>query len=161
MPGVRISKRLGIASLFFLGLLIMIAVAGPRVHLFQHQSVPTVETMKLSAPQEQPVIQPYHAPSFKPVLPINNTRAETKKPTCQPCIQAAQEVLTRYLSAIRTGAGADETLELPNVLETERVYPTVNSMYGSSVLGNSQLYGQRVKQLYSARALPGPFSAAR
>jgi len=158
--GTKISKRLAIAGLGFLGVLVLIAIAGPRIHFFEHDSVPNVTPTKLSAPQEQPVLQPYHKPTLA-LLPAQQASKPNTKPVCQPCIQAAQEVLMRYLNAIRTGAGADEQQEFSNVLETQQLYPVSRPLHADGVLGNDQLQYQRQRLVYPARPVPGPYGAAR
>ena len=160
MRGVPISKRLVIAGFFFLGVLVLIAIAGPRIHFFEHDSVANVTPTKLSAPQEQPVLQPYHKPTLA-LLPTQQASKPNTKPVCQPCIQAAQEVLDRYLAAIRTGAGIDEEQELNNVFEAPRIYPANSPMYGGPVFDSNQLHAQRQRQLYAARSLPSQIGPAR
>jgi hypothetical protein len=66
MPGSRISTRLAIFALGFVGLLICIAVFGPRLHLWHHDSTPEVDTKELNAPISQPAIKanPYHPPAL-------------------------------------------------------------------------------------------------
>ena len=159
MPGSQISKRLAIFGVGFVGLLLLIAVLGPRIG-WHHKSAPVIETKQLSNPIEQPAVKPqlYQKPTLKTVIA---TKTETKKAVCQPCIQAAQEVLTRYLNAIRTGAGTQEEQEASNVLETDRVYPADRTDYAAPVLGADDLHAKYQRQFDTRGALPSPFNTAR
>jgi hypothetical protein len=158
--GTRISKRLAIAGLGVLGFLTLIAIAGPRLHLFHHDALPTVTTTKLTAPQ-QPILEVIHKPTFQQMLAPPPPVSKPQKTVCQPCIQAAQEVLARYLSALRTGAGTDDQQELSNVFETPRIYPADSAVHDRTVFDNQQLRNQYNRQLYAARPLSGPSGATR
>ena len=89
-------------------------------------------------------VQSFLSVTFK-LLPLPAAQASSTpkaQPTpCQPCIEAAREVLTRYLAAIRTGAGADNREERPNVYEAPQVNANANHpVYVPAVPGNDQLH---------------------
>ena len=108
-PGVKISSRLARIGIGFIALVILGIIVWP--HLWPAKAtIPEVPvTHFLPAPS------PIATPSLRKLLPLPAAQATpTPKagPTpCQPCIEAANEVLQRYLTAIRTGAGADNREE--------------------------------------------------
>jgi hypothetical protein len=118
-PGVKINSRLA-----KVGLALVIGVpAGffilPRLWPAK-ASIPEVPVTHFAAPPS-----PIATPSIRKLMPLPAAQASSSpkaQPTpCQPCIEAAREVLTRYLAAIRTGAGADNREERPNVYESPQV----------------------------------------
>ena len=154
--GVRISKRLLISGAGLAGFILLIMVFAPRFR-WNRATIPTIETAKFHQPSLQPALHTVSSPLTK----LSPLKEETKTRTpCQPCIQAAQEVLARYLAAIRTGAGPDDRQQQTNVLETNRIYSPNSPMYAGSVLGNDQLHAQYQRQLDASRALPSPASGS-
>ncbi len=120
-PGVKISGRLARIGVGFIVLVILGVIVWP--HLWTAKaSIPEVPITHF-----QPAPSPIATPSFRKLLPLpiaQSTPTPKAQPTpCQPCIEAANEVMARYLAAIRTGAGADNREERPNVYEA----PQVNS----------------------------------
>jgi len=120
-PGVKISSRLA-----KVGLALVIGVpAGflilPRLWPAK-ASIPEIPVTHFQAPPS-----PIATPSLRKLLPlpIAQPAASPKaKPTpCQPCIEAANEVLQRYLTAIRTGAGADNREEQRNIYDSPQMVP--------------------------------------
>ena len=123
-PGVKISSRLAKLGLGFLALVILGVFIWP--HLWPAKaSIPEVPVTHFATPPS-----PIPTPSFKKLLPMpvaQSTPVPKARPTpCQPCIEAANEVLQRYLKAIRDGAGADNREEKPNVYESPQVYSNTN-----------------------------------
>ncbi len=138
-PGVKISPRLA-----KVGLALAIGVpAGFFIlpHLWiAKASIPEVAPAHFAAPPS-----PIAPPAMRKLLPLPAAQASSTpkaQPTpCQPCIEAAREVLTRYLAAIRTGAGADNREERPNVYEAPQVNANANHpVYVPAVPGNDQLH---------------------
>ena len=121
-PGVKISPRLA-----KVGLALVIGVpAGffilPRLWPAK-ASIPEVPVTHFAAPPS-PIATPAPLAKILPITPAQATPVAKPTPTpCQPCIEAAREVLTRYLTAIRTGAGADNREEKPNVYTAPQVVP--------------------------------------
>ena len=120
-PGTKINPRLA-----KIGLALVVGVpAGffilPRLWPAK-ASIPEVPVTHFAAPPS-----PIPTPSLTKLMPVTHaqsTPAPKAKPTpCQPCIEAANEVLQRYLHAIRTGAGADNREERPNVYEAPQMVP--------------------------------------
>ena len=124
-PGTKISPRLA-----KVGLALLVGVpAGffilPRLWPAK-ASIPEVPVTHFAAPPS-PIATPAPLTKILPITPLQPTPAPKAKPTpCQPCIEAANEVLARYLAAIRTGAGADNREEKPNVYESPQVYSNAN-----------------------------------
>jgi hypothetical protein len=123
-PGVKISPRLA-----KIGLALVIGVpAGffilPRLWPAK-ASIPEVPVTHFAQPPS-----PIATPTIRKLMPLPAAQASPTpkaQPTpCQPCIEAANEVLHRYLAAIRTGAGADNREEKPNVYESPQVYSNAN-----------------------------------
>jgi hypothetical protein len=123
-PGTKISPRLA-----KVGLALVIGVPAaffilPRLWPAK-ASIPEVPVTHFAAPPS-----PIPTPSltkFMPVTHAQSTPTPKARPTpCQPCIEAANEVLQRYLTAIRTGAGADNREEKPNVYEAPQIYSNTN-----------------------------------
>jgi hypothetical protein len=123
-PGVKISSRLAKIGIGFMALVIVGVFLWP--HLWTSKAaIPEVPLTHFAAPPS-----PIPTPSLRklmPLSPVQATPAPKAQPTpCQPCIEAANEVLQRYLKAIRDGAGADQREEQHNVFETPQVYPNTN-----------------------------------
>src|SRR5207245_810068 len=100
-PGVKISSRLARIGAGFILLVIVGVIVWP--HLWHASaSIPEVPVTHFAPPPS-----PIATPSFTrlmPTAPTQATPAPKAQPTpCQPCIEAAREVLQRYLAAIRTG----------------------------------------------------------
>src|SRR5713101_3639201 len=138
-PGVKISSRLAKIGAGFIVLVILGIVVWP--HLWTAKaSIPEVPVTHF-----QPAPSPIATPSLRKLLPLPAAQSSSTpkaRPTpCQPCIEAAREVLTRYLAAIRTGAGADNREERPNVYEAPQVNANANHpVYVPAVPGNDQLH---------------------
>jgi cell division septation protein DedD len=136
-PGLKISSRLARIGLGFLALVIVGVIVWP--HLWSAKaSIPEVPVTHFAAPPS-----PIATPSFRKLLPLpiaQPSASPKAQPTpCQPCIEAANEVLTRYLHAIRTGAGADNREEKPNVYEAPQMVPNApHPVYVPTVPGNDQ-----------------------
>jgi len=138
-PGVKISSRLAKLAVGFIALVIVGVLVWP--HLWTAKaSIPEVPVTHF-APAPSPIPAPsLHA--FLP-LPISQTTPTPKaQPTpCQPCIEAANEVLARYLHAIRTGVGDDNREDQRNVYETPQVVSNPPPpVWRPSVSGNDQFH---------------------
>ncbi len=123
-PGVKISSRLAQLAVAFIIIVIAGTLLWPRMHMAKPE-VPVVPVTQF-APPPKPIAPPAITSPVAKLLPIplQPTPAATPqaKPTpCQPCIEAANEVLARYLHAIRTGAGTDDH-EDRNVFEAPKVF---------------------------------------
>ena len=136
-PGAPIKTRLAIFGVCFIVLMMLIGLFAPRLHV-THASIPTIPATKFSVPQ-QPIMATVIQKALAVPTPVASPEPKAKPTPCQPCQQAAMEVLTRYLAAIRTGAGADDRQEQKNVFEAPRVYSTPHAVWTPSVLGNNQL----------------------
>jgi hypothetical protein len=138
-PGVKISPRLA-----KIGLALVIGVpAGffilPRLWPAK-ASIPEVPVTHFAQPPS-----PIATPTIRKLMPFPAAQASPTpkaQPTpCQPCIEAANEVLQRYLAAIRTGAGADNREEKPNVYESPQMVPNPPvSVWRPVVPSNDQLH---------------------
>jgi hypothetical protein len=123
-PGVKISSRLAKIACGFIGLVILGVFVWP--HLWPAKaSIPEVPVTHFAAPPS-----PIPTPSLKKFIPLSPAQASPipkAQPTpCQPCIEAANEVLQRYLHAIRDGAGTDQKEEQRNVFESPQLFPNTN-----------------------------------
>jgi hypothetical protein len=120
-PGVKIGSR---PIKLFLGL-VAVVIVGVIIwpHLWPAKApIPDIAPTHFAEPPK-PITAPSIA-KFMPLAPVQATPTPKAQPTpCQPCIEAANEVLARYLAAIRTGAGPDNREEKPNVYETPQVVP--------------------------------------
>lgn len=125
-PGVKISARLAKLAVGF----IVLVIAGVFIwpHLWPTKaSIPEVPVTHFAQPPS-PIATPSLA-KLVPLSPLQATPAPKAQPTpCQPCIEAANEVLTRYLHAIRTGAGTEDREEQRNVFESP-VYSNQNHSF--------------------------------
>ena len=124
-PGVKISSRLAKIGVGFIALVVVGVFVWP--HLWPAKaSIPEVPVTHFAPPPH-----PIAAPSLTkvmplPVAPVQASPTPQARPTpCQPCIEAANEVLQRYLKAIRDGAGADNR-EDRNAYEAPQVYSNTN-----------------------------------
>ena len=121
-PGVKISSRLAKLAVAFIALVIVGVFVWP--HLWNAKaSIPEVPVTHFAAPPA-----PITAPSITHLMPapLQATPTPKAQPTpCQPCIEAANEVLQRYLHAIRDGAGADNR-EDRNSYEVPQAFPNPN-----------------------------------
>jgi len=144
--GIPIGRRL-----LRLGLgLIIVTIIGFWMwpHLWTAKpAVANVEPGKFTTPQQQPMQPPPGVQKFvpPPVLPHIITAPPKAQPTpCQPCIQAANEVLTRYLNAIRHGAGTDDRQDT-RVNEIPSVYPNSHPVWVPDGMANAQLHPQYLR----------------
>ena len=115
-PGTKISTRLA-----KVGLALVIGVpAGFFIlpHLWPAKaSIPEVPVTHFAEPPK-PIVAPSLPKLIPQAMQSTPTASPKAQPTpCQPCIEAANEVLQRYLHAIRTGAGADNREEQRNIYE--------------------------------------------
>ena len=138
-PGVKISGRLARIGVGFIVLVILGVIVWP--HLWTAKaSIPEVPITHF-----QPAPSPIATPSLRKLLPLpaaQSSPTPKARPTpCQPCIEAANEVLARYLAAIRTGAGADNREEQRNVYQAPQVVPNSNPpVWVPSPTVNGQLH---------------------
>jgi hypothetical protein len=122
-PGTRISGRLAQLAVAFLIVVGFVALSWP--HMWSSKpSIPNIPVTKFSEPQHVVMPQPIAPPSIKALAPmvVPHPTPQARPTPCQACIAAANEVLMRYLHAIRDGAGADNREER-NVYEAPKVYP--------------------------------------
>jgi hypothetical protein len=136
-PGAPIKTRLAIFSACFIVLMMLIGLFAPRLHVTR-ASVPTIAATKFNVPQ-QPIVTTVLQKTLAAPTPATSPQPKAQPTPCQQCQQAAMEVLTRYLTAIRTGAGADDREERPNNFEAPSLYPANHPVYVPGVLGNDQL----------------------
>jgi cell division septation protein DedD len=137
-PGVKISSYLARLGIGFFVLVILGIIIWP--HLWSAKaSIPEVPVTHFAAPPS-PIATPSISHLMPAVSPVQSTPVPKARPTpCQPCIEAAKEVLARYLAAIRTGAGADNREEQRNVYEAPQVGSNTNHpVYVPGVSGNEQ-----------------------
>jgi hypothetical protein len=122
-PGVKISSGLAKLAAGF------IAVVTVGVFIWPHlwpakASIPEVPVTHFASPPS-----PIASPSIAKLMPLPHlqpsaaTSPKAQPTPCQLCIEAANEVLTRYLHAIRTGAGADNREQQRNTYESPQVVP--------------------------------------
>ena len=118
IPGRPINPRLaklalGVISFIALGIFIWPHLRRAKA------SIPEVPITHLSIPQAaQAIVKTTFKP---PVEPMASPTPKAQPTPCEPCIQAANEVLNRYLHAIRTGAG-DDNPNRRNTIEVPQVY---------------------------------------
>jgi hypothetical protein len=122
-PGVKISSRLAQIGIGFMALVIVGVFVWP--HLWPAKaSIPEVPVTHFASPPS-----PIPTPSLRKLLPMpvaQSTPVPKAQPTpCQPCIEAASQVLQRYLHAIHDGAG-DDNREDRNAYEVPQIYPNTN-----------------------------------
>jgi hypothetical protein len=128
-PGVKLSKRLAMIAASFIAILIAMTFAWPHLH-FNTAAVPVVPVTHFAPPPPTPLPTPIPTPSMT-ILPHTQAQASStatpraRATPCQPCTEAANEVLARYLHAIRDGAGDDDS-ERRNVYEAPQIFPNQN-----------------------------------
>lgn len=122
--GVKISSKLAKG---FVGFLVIVAAGvlmWPRLWKSQ-PATPEIPVTRFADPP-----RPIQPPQIAKLLPLPIAQAAPSatpkaQPTpCQPCIEAANEVLARYLAAIRTGAGSDDRDEHRSVYEIPQANPS-------------------------------------
>jgi hypothetical protein len=122
--GGHVRKGEESTAIVFWGL-IAVVVVGVIIwpHLWPAKaSIPEIAPTHFAEPPK-PITAPSIA-KLMPLAPVQATPTPKAQPTpCQPCIEAANEILARYLAAIRTGAGPDNREEKPNVYESPQVVP--------------------------------------
>jgi hypothetical protein len=126
-PGVKISSRLAKIGVGFIAFVILGVFVWP--HLWSSKAaIPEVPPTHFAPPPSR-----IPTPSLRALMPppvAQATPVPKAQPTpCQPCIEAANEVLQRYLHAIRDGAGADNREDrntYGNIYEAPQVYPNTN-----------------------------------
>jgi cell division septation protein DedD len=137
-PGVKVSSNLAKVMIGFIVLVIVGVFIWP--HLWPAKaSVPEIPVTKFAEPP-RPIAAPI--PKLIPMVHAQASPTPQARPTpCQSCIEAANEVLTRYLHAIRTGAGADNREEQRNVYESPQTVPNTNPpVWKPTVPGNEQFH---------------------
>ena len=123
-PGIKISSNLAKVMIGFIVVVMVGVFIWP--HLWPAKaSVPEIPVTKFAQPP-----RPIAAPSIPKLIPMVHAQAsptpQARSTPCQPCIEAANEVLTRYLHAIRTGAGGDNREDQRNIYESPQVVPNTN-----------------------------------
>jgi hypothetical protein len=124
-PGVKVSSRLAKIGIGFLAVIIIGVFAWP--HFWTSKAaIPEIPVTHFAAPPS-----PIAAPTLPKIMPLVHTQAtpvpQARPTPCQPCIEAANEVLQRYLKAIHDGAGADNREERQrNIYEAPQVDPNTN-----------------------------------
>lgn len=137
-----INPRLRNCAIIFVLGCIALGVFGPKIPWpFHHVSTPTIATAKFREPEPTPT-PPLVVRAAQAIMatPAPTPAAKATARPCLPCQQAAQEVLTRYLERIHTGAGSDEQEDQKNVFEVPSIYPTPHPVWTPSVLGDNQLH---------------------
>lgn len=139
-PGVKISSGLAKLAAGFSAVVMVGVFVWP--HLWSTKaSIPEVPVTHFAAPPS-----PIPSPSIRHLMPMPvaqpaATASPKAQPTpCQPCIEAANEVLTRYLHAIRTGAGADNREEQRNVYESPQVASTPAPVWRPAAPADGQFH---------------------
>jgi hypothetical protein len=142
-PGTRISGRLAQLAVAFFIVVTAGALMWPRMWTSK-PSIPNIPVTKFAEPQHVVMPQPIAPPSIKtlaPMVMVHPTPTPQARPTpCQPCIEATNEVLMRYLHAIRDGAGTDDREER-NVYEIPKADPNApHPIYVPGAAGYGQLH---------------------
>src|SRR6185437_3812898 len=153
----RISPRVAKLMVGFIFLTVVGVYALPRLFHkstaladipHQHFSVPLATPTPMAHVVMQKAAQVLH-------LPPPPEAKKKDKPVCQPCIQAANEVLMRYMKAIRDGAGSDDSLEhYGNLAVSPQVYPLGHSVYNPYGGSDGSLPIQHQRQFGAAGNLP-------
>jgi hypothetical protein len=117
--GTAISKRLAQIGVCFIVFMALAFLVWPRLgHRKARVAEIPITTFRPPEPPTKPFFQPV---IHTPPTPAASPTPQAKPTPCQPCIEAANEVLTRYLHAIRDGAGTQEPNER-NIYEIPKLY---------------------------------------